>query len=766
MPDARDRKLLLLLAGVISLVFIDVLVGAAGFYQSDAFMYHFPLKRVVRDAMLGGEFPYWTNAIHNGIPLAANPAFELFYPPQWLVLLPDYLYGFQLHIVLHLYLAALGAYLLAREGGLSAAAATFGALSYSLGPFLVGCTHLLPTLFVWSLAPLVAWAVLRVLREATAARVAVAALVAATQLIVLEPAALAQSWALVAAAAFIATRARNARMLRSAALLALIVAAALAIAAVQLLPAIDHARDTVRAGGLSFESVREYAMPPMRAAEVLIPHLYGKTDYSSPQLWGSGKFDRGAPYINSIYAGTAIAVCALAALLMPIRGRLTAVALLLASYLLAIGDHTPLWRMLHATGMNAIRFPERFAISGVVTLIALAVVAFDRLVAGREDAWRAVAIAAGVVLLVNLMPAASALLPGHVDRFRSFWQPSTDVFALAAAARTTRLISFALALCGAALAWTARRGVSRAWILVGLFFVLLDLTTAGRDAAPRTTLRYFDPPAALAVLPPHAAVFNRGDYEDRARDFYDAAGLMRGWSSRNYLRPYSVAGWGARVVLSRDYDLTALTPTHGLAGLAGDLARSGNPQWSEPLAVLAGADCIIDWNDPLDALRTSRGDIETAPAVRVTRLAAQPVAYFASRTVTLRSKGEAIDFMRANPRPYATAIVPRPYAQQAPARVLSLRETANTIDAEVEAQGDALLVISRTAHKYWTATLDGSEVPLEPANFAFQAVPVPRGRHHVALRYANPLVKAGGAVSAAALLLLGGAALRERRRRA
>ena len=56
-----------------------------------------------------------------------------------------------------------------------------------------------------------------------------------------------------------------------------------------------------------------------------------------------------------------------------------------------------------------------------------------------------------------------------------------------------------------------------------------------------------------------------------------------------------------------------------------------------------------------------------------------------------------------------------------------------------------------TRHKYWRVTIDGRETNVMPANLAYQAVVVPAGRHRVEMRYRNPLVLIGAAISLLAL---------------
>jgi hypothetical protein len=86
------------------------------------------------------------------------------------------------------------------------------------------------------------------------------------------------------------------------------------------------------------------------------------------------------------------------------------------------------------------------------------------------------------------------------------------------------------------------------------------------------------------------------------------------------------------------------------------------------------------------------------------------------------------------------------------ARVLSHQFGLSRVDAEVEAAGPAMVVISQTYYHRWRAYVDGQPAPLLRANFAFQAVEVPAGRHRVRVAYEDRAFQFGAAISAAALL--------------
>lgn len=72
----------------------------------------------------------------------------------------------------------------------------------------------------------------------------------------------------------------------------------------------------------------------------------------------------------------------------------------------------------------------------------------------------------------------------------------------------------------------------------------------------------------------------------------------------------------------------------------------------------------------------------------------------------------------------------------------------------VDGGQDTLLLIRNPYDPYWRATIDGEEVPLLRANFLFQAVPLNPGRHVVSLRYDDPWIERGLAVSGTAVGLI------------
>jgi hypothetical protein len=97
------------------------------------------------------------------------------------------------------------------------------------------------------------------------------------------------------------------------------------------------------------------------------------------------------------------------------------------------------------------------------------------------------------------------------------------------------------------------------------------------------------------------------------------------------------------------------------------------------------------------------------------------------------------------------------------ARVLSSKIAPQECFFETAAKAPAMLVVAQSYYHCWKATVDGQSARLWRANYAFQAVEVPAGRHEVRLSYQDQAFWAGAAISAAALGVCVAGCLRNRR---
>jgi len=663
----NDLLALTILSSVLLLFFADVLVGTRAFYVRDLAFYYYPAKHVLREIVLAGEFPYWNPFFAAGQPLAANPEHEVFYPLTWLVLLPGYDLGFRLLVLLHLHIAGWTMYALLRSMRASVHAGFLGALSFCLGGLVLSCISLLPILFSLAWLPLTCLFTRRFLLERQRRDFVFAALSFGLQMLVGEPATIVQTGLLLAAYALArCLRERGARPLLRMVLIAL---AAAGVGAVTLLPAIDHARDSVRGAGFELDVVTKWSMPASRLAELALPHFASKAEL---------------PFYLSLYPGLLILALALAGLARRIRGAWLFAAIFAGAFLLALGSHTPLWRWLYDAGLaRSVRYPEKFMLLAVFALIVFGARAAD-----------------------------------HVAAFR---RPL--------------------------------------WVALAALFVLVDLGRLVPEVSPRIESRYLTEPPLLAQRLPgkrsdwrflHVVQW-QNDGEFRAFE----TGPDHYWMRRNALRPAMPARWGLRTVMEVDYDKTSLQATEDFVATAWWLAHV-RPDWAEIVAPMANARFLGSYDDPRRAFARTKNRRDVQP-VRVTPLGDNPRYFFASQVVPVRDLRDFATKLAGAKSTRGVAFVADRAGVPATARgvVRGVSETANSARIDVETQGRAFLVMSVTPHKYWEVTIDGA--PAEPmrVNAGFQGVVVPTaGRHVVEMRYRNPLIAAGGALSLASIMAM------------
>ena len=549
---------------------------------------------------------------------------------------------------------------------------------------------------------------------------------------------------LVLAAVFVlAGRARGGKAFAGGAALGL------AIAAPQIVAAAALFRGTVRGSGLAVASgAAFYSVRPARFFAVLWPGLFGDVHSASAAgFWGAAFFDAGAPYVSTLAIGTAT----LALLPAAWRARTGRRFLLLAalSAVLSLGRFLPGGdRLLALPGLSLARYPEKWLIFSMISAIAAAGFGLDRVREGDRGAARAAGIGAaalaalswGTWLWLRAAPerAWSLLLSGRV--VAPAFSASREAI-LADVGRELALTgTFAAVLFLCVMALGARPRRLAAALAVLLF---LDLFPRTWNAVPLETNDYFDraPSAAAAVS------------TAEGRFFFDSETEL----AADPLRPMRPVMWG--IAFAGNNDIDRFSPRRSfLFGRALASLRFSDPR---KLALLRVADVrAVSSIDPSAAALVSPW-FSTSPRRTVYRVSgASRFRFFASAVGA--SGEEAARRLLLEPgrdtlsAPVIEGAVPtetgraRPAAS--PAAIRTLRRRADRETVEVGAPVAGWLFRSETFDRHWKARVDGRPAAVVPADYAFQAVAVPEGRHRVEFVYSDAATRAAMAVSLAALL--------------
>jgi hypothetical protein len=772
-----EAAALVILIAVVLIPFLDVLFASGRFYVRDLTRYYYPTKHILREIVLGGEFPYWNRYYSAGQPIAANPEYEVFYPPQWLILLPDYDLGYRLHIIVHIPIAAIGMYLLLRSLRLKIPSAFFGGVVFAIGGVSLSMINLLPILFCVVWIPYVLLFTRRLLRAPNLRDFALAAFFLGIQGLVGEPTSILQT-ALLMSAYGLWRALRSDRPLRQLVRNTILVGgigmAGFLGGAAQLVPAIEHVGDSVRSRPFELGLITTWSLPPVRPLELVYPHVFGRLFDKPGSYWGASLYPRtSSPFIFSIYLGLMAAAMIVAGFAGRVRGWLFTVGLLVATIPIALGGNTPLFDVLHELGLTkSIRYPEKFAYAGLFALNVLAAIAFDRYLRRDRRIYR--------VALTFAAASAVAAAFFFVATFTPLYEMLVEkVWAVSNAESVVRAIAIAregwglAAMRGAAVAGLIAVGRSRrraAWHLAAVTLLLLDLVPVGFDVLPRFPSRFFTPPEIVTELAKNEEpfrIFHEADWYGGSQpsNSYFGVGPDAYWVVRNGIYPMTPATWGIQTVLERDYDKTALLPTVDLVDAMWRTRDAGVKNWREVFGSMSNVGYVTQYRGFEDEKKRIGGNFKKARPVDLMPQEPSPRYYFASRLIEARDADAMIRRIVKGDWCRDCAYVARGAGAPAAGRVLSAVETANRARIEVEADGEAYLVMSVTVHKYWTARIDGRPVPIEAANIAYQGLRVPRGRHIVEVEYRNTLVARAAAVSA---LVLGGAlvaAVMPRRRR-
>ena len=782
-----DLVCLALLALTVAVFFWPVLLAGQWIPRGggDLVSFLWPMYRFAARSLRAGVVPLWNPHLYAGAPFLADNQSGVFYPINLLVFAvfgePSYAVMEGL-VMFHLLLAGAGAFVLARGTGLGRPAGLAGGIAFSLSDLFVvhvGNLNLnataawLPLLLFFSHRALTrrrpGWA------AGAGVILAVASLAGHGQMLLL----LALALAFFVLYRLVADRRCGLKHARTTLTLgALVVAVGMGGSALTLLPAQEMAVHTGR-GHLPFDEATRYSLPPQALIGLLAPGFYGR---GIAGFWG--QWDR----VEVGYAGVATLVLAAVGAGAAVRRRVERLEprvpvrtpgddspettmrgnqrpterfpvgffmlLVPLALLLAMGRHTPLYAVLYryAPTFDQVRVPARLIVLADLGLAALAAYGLDSLVrrrcrtsrmprssgvclaepgrsagSGEHVVWLSSlgkriglsALVAAVVLLAAGLPLARVVPPP--DRVSQ----ATDSLIVAAAL---------LALSGS-LAWSAKRCPWTAWLLPLLLAVDLIGLGSTLEAEPNDPTRGFYHMDVTTFLRRDPGFFRiEGDagawQPDAALELglYDITGIYNPFE----LAPYQAYRWamGERGA-----------PLYNLLGSKYVLSDKDIRPGDERLVPVYTENSEIDVYVNAGAL--PRALLFTDVQIVTDHAAAWDAIHAGSfdpaRTVVLEDEESGDSRLEAGDR--ATP-VPRG------GHVTFVRYGLNEVVLQVRTPVSAYLVLTDVFYPGWRATVDGVPTEVLRADYAFRAVPLSPGEHHVRMEFAPWTWQVGLAISA------------------
>jgi hypothetical protein len=709
-----------------------------------------PLRSLVVDGIRSFSLPLWNPYEGTGHPLFAEGIHGVLHPVSvaaaWLA--PS---SMNFLLLAYLVVAALGSWFLARELGRSMAAAFLAATAYALSGFVVSMTDNLVYLAGAATLPWVVAALRACARPGRGPIVGGAAAMAAALF-----AGDAQST--VVGVLLGAALAVEAGGIRSLGRVAGGVALGALLGAVQFLPAAVHLQRTDRKLDLGAETLSVWALSPWRLVEFLVPGFFGSRmpSLDSPLYRALGRSaSYTIPFAKSVHLGLVAGLLALRGVRADRAGRLLGIGGLVLLWL-ALGPAlgaTPALGWLPVWGK--FRFAEKLVGPLSLCVALLASGGLDRELTAARRSW--VPPAALGLLVVG----ALALWWGAPLEAALAWAGHGDVAPVALASLRSGfwLAAPFNALAAAALAFPRLAPAPRGWLVAG---VTWGLATASLPWAVHPMPTGCAGPGWLAGL--SAAEPGPRIATPTAREMHPSRpdSWNRTWCE------FSALGIPAMNTPARvdQIDLyTGLDPIRFLRvwqGLGQDRWRFLRRYGITHVVAAAPADS----NDVQVLERAAGGGIQvvgtTSGGITTWAVPHRPWASFAPSASSAATPQPTLERLQELVARGSDEVVVQADATPptAPGAVLSVRRGTDRLEVDAEASGPALLVVNDAWWPGWRARVDGSDVPLLPADVLVRAVPFPAGRHRLEMTYEPPEVATGiwlsglGLAVAAALVAL------------
>ena len=721
-----------LLAALMFLVlYPDVLLGRSTFFYRDFGIFAYPLAFYHRECFWSGELPLWNPYNGCGMPFLAQWNTLTLYPLSLIYLLLPLPWSLNLFSLFHLWLGAMGMYFLAWHATRNRLAAGVAGVAFAFNGMSLNCLMWTSTPAAWGWMPWVALCAQRGWREGGRWWL-LAVLVGTLQMLTGAPEVILLTWVFCAvwlAGEMMAGPGWRAMVPRFAGMMVGVGIAA----SIQLLPFVDlllHSQRDRDFGGSG------WSMPGWGWANFLVPlfHCYA----SSSGVFSQNGIEPQQQWTSSYYAGIgtlAIAVYALWQVRRWPARYLGGMAGL--SVILALGPHGYLYSWLRQglPVLGFMRFPVKYVVLANFCLPLLAAYGTAEMTrvgarAGKESLIRWGVVGLVLTLLLAAVVEFQWLYPFPGDSWPAVWRNGLS------------REGFLLLLWGvcAALGWN--RALQHRSPLGGLLLGLLwaDVATHAPSQNPVVTSAALHPD--LQRLNPHpglgvsrvrvdAPAFVALNGHMLADPFNDLLCHRLGEFSNLNLLDHLAVFDGFYPLMLREW-------AHLERWLVRTPAPGGYPRLDDFLGIshmLADPAKLQYTNRPsvMPLITSGQAPLFMADAQALAAMISQD---FKPRDTVLLAQEAKAQIQVAHP---------------GQAKVLASHWSRRELSVKVEATEPSLIVIAQSFHSGWRATVDGLPVRLYKANYAFQALETPAGRHRVQLRYVEPWLGAGAWCSGCAL---------------
>jgi hypothetical protein len=753
-------QFLLLLCALVFAMFPGVVLGKQIFVCRDFGLFSYPVALFQRQCFWRGELPLWDPYNLCGVPFLAQWNTMCLYPPALFYLLLPLTWALPMFCLLHLVWGGFGMFQLARQWTGNNLAAALAGIVFSFNGltlnFLMWPSHIA----TWSWLPWLLWIYPMAWREG-GRKLACAALVGSLQMLAGGPETILLTWSLLVLLLVSdlvnGPRQQNSRLTQTLSntrrFFALILLVAL-ISAVQLLPFLRLLAHSQRDAGYSALAAN-WSMPAWGWVNFLVP-LFRMTPTPEGLFLQPGQY-----WTSSYYVGIGTVLLAVLGLWYSRECRVRVLGLLvLLGLLLALGEHGFVYPIVRTwlPGVGLVRYPIKFVMLTVALAPLLAAWGLAAILQQSGSAahsqyppsslgapLRSLALRGSFFSAFLLLALIAAVLAYGRTSGSMAW-PECFTSGLSRA-------GFLLLITAAFWLLCRKKVDSRATqlpTLAGVMLVLLcwlDLLTHVPSQNPTALPRVFA--QGWARNQQHWSSLHLGDA--RAMISPEAVAALKFHAVSNPGNTFLLQ----RLGLLADCNLLDGVPeVHGFFSLAPAQIN----EVTSALYVLTNR----DFSPLLDFMGVRLISAPGDPFQWESRSSAMPLISAGQRPVSVDDRTAFVALSQTHTDLRQVVLLPPetrvtagasavPTAQVLEPAYQDSRISFNTLSPE-----PTLVTIAQTYDAGWHAYLDGHPTPLWRANYAFQALQVPAGPHHVELKYQDWAFRTGVILSLlGALLWLG-----------
>jgi hypothetical protein len=362
---------------------LPVISGQDMVYMRDLTQFAVPMKAYMLERLSSGELPLWTPYVSGGMPFLADPANQVFYPPNLIFFVFSSVgQALAWFVILHNLFGMFSFAWLCRTLSVSRSVAVWAGLAYGLTGYVLSITdnvNLLPAV-TWAPAALASFCAGQTSK--TYASSALASICLSMMVLAGDPlnaVVVASVFAVLTIKAIVTSagsRQSWPRVALSFPTRHLLVTLGLAglITAAQVLPAMELAGVSVRQSGLAYDEMAKWSFPFARLLELVQPFFFA-SNYPTLDFLGGHLYPTMLePWVNSVYLGAVVAWLAVIGIFTTWRVNIVWLSLLTIALLMSFGGNAPYHQFVseNIPFLATQRYPEKlvFWLTLSVTLFA------------------------------------------------------------------------------------------------------------------------------------------------------------------------------------------------------------------------------------------------------------------------------------------------------------------------------------------------------------------------------------------------------------